>query len=157
MGCALWAALQGRNHCSTLLEHCNILSAHATDLFCLRTRGWHALYSFQLHLGLGLSRLSLAVNLHMLMYPATCTSVSHLRMTPGDSEADQAARARLQGGDLLQSDMAAFKAANPACQLADFVRWHSPKDWLHDPSYPQGGHVSDRMSHQVSLQDRSQT
>lgn len=69
---------------------------------------------------------------------------------PGDSEADQAARARLQGADLLQSDMAAFKAANPACQLADFVRWHSPKDWHPDPSQPQGGRVSDRMSHQVS-------
>ena len=69
----------------------------------------------------------------------------------GDSEADEAARATLQGGDLLQSDMAAFKAANPACQLADFVRWHSPKDWQPDPSHPQGGHISDRMSHQVRL------
>lgn len=71
--------------------------------------------------------------------------------TTGDSESDQAARARLQGGDLLQSDMAAFKAANPACQLADFVRWHSPKDWQPDPHHPQGGHISDRMSHQVTL------
>ena len=22
-----------------------------------------------------------------------------------------------------------FKAANPGCVLADFVRWHSPRDW----------------------------
>ena len=63
---------------------------------------------------------------------------------------EQAARARLQGGGLLQADMAAFKAANPTCQLADFVRWHSPKDWLPNPAHPQGGALSDRMSHQVS-------
>ena len=25
-----------------------------------------------------------------------------------------------------------FKAANPGCTLADFVRWHSPKDWVED-------------------------
>ena len=28
------------------------------------------------------------------------------------------------------SDMAAFKAANPGCCFEDFVRWHSPGDWL---------------------------
>lgn len=67
-----------------------------------------------------------------------------------ESEVEQAARARLQGGGLLQADMAAFKAANPACQLADFVRWHSPKDWHPDPSHPHGGMLSDRMSHPVS-------
>ncbi|KAL0053211.1 hypothetical protein WJX82_002504 [Trebouxia sp. C0006] len=68
-----------------------------------------------------------------------------------ESEVEQAARARLQGGGLLQADMAAFKAANPACQLADFVRWHSPKDWQPDPSHPQGGMLSDRMSHQGNV------
>ncbi|DBA79153.1 TPA: hypothetical protein ACH3X1_008985 [Trebouxia sp. C0004] len=68
-----------------------------------------------------------------------------------ESEVEQAARARLQGGGLLQADMAAFKAANPACQLADFVRWHSPKDWHPDPSHPQGGMLSDRMSHQGNV------
>ena len=62
---------------------------------------------------------------------------------------EQATRAKLQGGGLLQADMAAFKAANPTCQLADFVRWHSPKDWHPDPTHPQGGSLSDRMSHQV--------
>ncbi|KAJ1930238.1 hypothetical protein IWQ60_000482 [Tieghemiomyces parasiticus] len=30
----------------------------------------------------------------------------------------------------LFSDMQAFKAANPGCVLADFVRWHSPRDWV---------------------------
>ena len=32
--------------------------------------------------------------------------------------------------DLLTADMSAFKAANPAACLADFVRWHSPRDWI---------------------------
>lgn len=26
--------------------------------------------------------------------------------------------------------MQAFKAANPGCVLADFVRWYSPRDWI---------------------------
>jgi len=45
-----------------------------------------------------------------------------------------AARARMQAGSLL-SDMAAFKAANlhqGGGVLADFVRWHSPRDWLEE-------------------------
>eukprot|EP00899_Mesostigma_viride_P012735 jgi/Mesvir1/21462/Mv03918-RA.1 len=33
-------------------------------------------------------------------------------------------------GHLLCSDMAAFKAANPGAVLEDFVRWHSPRDWV---------------------------
>lgn len=32
--------------------------------------------------------------------------------------------------DMLLSDMCAFKAANPGACLADFVRWHSPRDWV---------------------------
>jgi len=32
----------------------------------------------------------------------------------------------------LLSDMEAFKAANPGCVLADFVRWYSPRDWIED-------------------------
>ena len=72
-------------------------------------------------------------------------------------ESEHAARARLQGGGLLQADMAAFKAANPTCQLADFVRWHSPKDWHPDPTQPQGGRLSDRMSHEVLYQLESQS
>ena len=30
------------------------------------------------------------------------------------------------------TDMESFKAANPGCVLADFVRWHSPRDWDQD-------------------------
>ncbi|KAJ3323647.1 Rab3 GTPase-activating protein catalytic subunit, partial [Gonapodya sp. JEL0774] len=30
----------------------------------------------------------------------------------------------------LESDMEAFKAANPGAVLGDFVRWHSPRDWV---------------------------
>ena len=28
--------------------------------------------------------------------------------------------------------MQAFKAANPGCVLEDFVRWHSPRDWMEE-------------------------
>jgi len=47
--------------------------------------------------------------------------------------ADTEQRLRLSG-PLLFSDMEAFKAANPGggghiVEFADFVRWHSPKDW----------------------------
>jgi hypothetical protein len=38
-------------------------------------------------------------------------------------------RTRMQVGSLL-SDMESFKAANPGAILADFVRWHSPRDWI---------------------------
>jgi len=36
--------------------------------------------------------------------------------------------------DMLLSDMCAFKAANPGACLADFVRWHSPRDWVVESS-----------------------
>jgi Rab3 GTPase-activating protein catalytic subunit len=39
------------------------------------------------------------------------------------------ARVQAQIGTLL-SDMQAFKAANPGCCMEDFVRWHSPRDWI---------------------------
>ncbi|KAK9813462.1 hypothetical protein WJX73_000174 [Symbiochloris irregularis] len=68
----------------------------------------------------------------------------------GDGDSGRAARARLQG-DVLLSDMAAFKAANPGAVLVDFVRWHSPKDWLPDPQDPSGGHMSPRMAAQDGL------
>ncbi|KAG2233941.1 hypothetical protein INT48_009754 [Thamnidium elegans] len=51
-------------------------------------------------------------------------------------------RAKLQSAQLY-SDMQAFKAANPFACLEDFVRWHSPRDWITDE---QGGHLSTRMS-----------
>ncbi|XP_073115590.1 uncharacterized protein [Elaeis guineensis] len=34
------------------------------------------------------------------------------------------------GCSQLLSDMQAFKAANPGCILEDFIRWHSPPDWM---------------------------
>ena len=40
-------------------------------------------------------------------------------------------RAKMQSASLM-SDMESFKAANPGCVLADFVRWHSPRDWDQD-------------------------
>ncbi|KAJ1956032.1 hypothetical protein EC988_001558, partial [Linderina pennispora] len=56
----------------------------------------------------------------------------------GTSEEGTAQRARLQCAELI-SDMESFKAANPKCALADFVRWHSPRDWL----VPEGGQEQD--------------
>eukprot|EP00850_Spirogloea_muscicola_P019718 SM000197S05461 [mRNA] locus=s197:123078:130234:+ [translate_table: standard] len=47
----------------------------------------------------------------------------------GNSTSAKETRARIQSG-MLASDMAAFKAANPGAVLADFVRWHSPRDWV---------------------------
>ena len=46
--------------------------------------------------------------------------------------------ARLQSAQ-LKSDMQAFKAANPGCELADFVRWHSPRDWIEEEGEGEGG------------------
>ncbi|TMS36117.1 hypothetical protein L596_003366 [Steinernema carpocapsae] len=45
----------------------------------------------------------------------------------------------------LTSDMQAFKAANPGCCISDFVRWHSPRDWITDGD-DSVGHLSERMS-----------
>ena len=49
-------------------------------------------------------------------------------MQLGSDQAGSEVRAKLQSANLL-SDMESFKAANPGCSLADFVRWHSPRDW----------------------------
>ena len=49
----------------------------------------------------------------------------------GDTEDGRAIRLKMQS-DMLVSDMSAFKAANPGSCLADFVRWHSPRDWISD-------------------------
>ncbi|GAQ90863.1 hypothetical protein KFL_006940020 [Klebsormidium nitens] len=40
---------------------------------------------------------------------------------------------------MLSSDMSAFKAANPGALLEDFVRWHSPRDWLPEDSETRTG------------------
>lgn len=34
-------------------------------------------------------------------------------------------------------DIQAFKAANPGCVMADFVRWYSPADWIEENSKDQ--------------------
>ncbi|KAJ2832866.1 hypothetical protein GGI24_001068 [Coemansia furcata] len=64
----------------------------------------------------------------------------------GTSSEGAQQRAQLQCADLI-SDMESFKAANPGCTLADFVRWHSPRDWI----VPEGkserdGCLSTRMA-----------
>ncbi|XP_021642328.2 uncharacterized protein LOC110636792 isoform X2 [Hevea brasiliensis] len=69
--------------------------------------------------------------------------------------------------DILSSDMAAFKAANPDAIFEDFIRWHSPGDWENDktersgPSrnlmdglkddWPPRGRLSQRMSERGNL------
>eukprot|EP01147_Barroeca_monosierra_P003966 gene3966-6424_t len=50
----------------------------------------------------------------------------------------------------LRSDMEAFKAANPGCELADFIRWHSPKDWVFNESIGES-ELSQRMRHPDNL------
>ena len=64
----------------------------------------------------------------------------------GTSEEAQKIRAKMQASTLL-SDMQAFKAANPNCVLHDFVRWHSPRDWIVDDNATSDlqGHLSARM------------
>ncbi|KAI8062612.1 Rab3 GTPase-activating protein catalytic subunit-domain-containing protein [Gongronella butleri] len=66
----------------------------------------------------------------------------------GNSVSATQLRARLQSAHLY-SDMQAFKAANPTAILEDFVRWHSPKDWIDDEQEQEqgrGGHLSARMA-----------
>ncbi|KAJ9698753.1 hypothetical protein PVL29_007691 [Vitis rotundifolia] len=65
--------------------------------------------------------------------------------------------------DILSSDMSAFKAANPDSVFEDFIRWHSPGDWVDDDikesgvsrshaaegskdDWPPRGRLSERMS-----------
>ncbi|KAD4386032.1 hypothetical protein E3N88_26201 [Mikania micrantha] len=67
------------------------------------------------------------------------------------------------GCSQLLSDMQAFKAANPGCTLEDFVRWHSPPDWMEpatddvskessDSDIPSSrGHLSMRMQKEGNL------
>ncbi|KAJ1564201.1 Rab3 GTPase-activating protein catalytic subunit, partial [Cladochytrium tenue] len=62
----------------------------------------------------------------------------------GTTEEAARIRARLQSSH-LKSDMESFKAANPHASLEDFVRWHSPRDWIEDPSAKYGGYLSGRM------------
>ncbi|GMI63762.1 hypothetical protein like AT5G55060 [Hibiscus trionum] len=61
------------------------------------------------------------------------------------------------GCSRLLSDMQAFKAANPGCVLEDFVRWHSPPDWIEDEAEPSNevtsrrGQLSSRMQKEGNL------
>eukprot|EP00474_Spongospora_subterranea_P005821 CRZ06279.1 hypothetical protein [Spongospora subterranea] len=57
----------------------------------------------------------------------------------GTDHESSSIRAEMQSASLL-SDMSAFKAANPACVLEDFIRWYSPNDWV------EGKGLSRRMS-----------
>jgi len=52
-------------------------------------------------------------------------------------------RAQMQSASLL-SDMEAFKAANPGCELEDFVRWYSPRDFVVEEGAAEGA-LSTRM------------
>ncbi|KAJ1669812.1 tRNA dimethylallyltransferase, mitochondrial, partial [Coemansia sp. RSA 25] len=64
----------------------------------------------------------------------------------GTSSEGAQQRAQLQCADLI-SDMESFKAANPGCTLADFVRWHSPRDWIvPEGKSERGGSLSVRMA-----------
>lgn len=65
-----------------------------------------------------------------------------LLMGVGPGKEGSLMRARLQSPQLI-SDMQAFKAANPRGELADFVRWYSPSDWVGGRI---GGHLSERMN-----------
>ncbi|XP_027337979.1 rab3 GTPase-activating protein catalytic subunit [Abrus precatorius] len=47
--------------------------------------------------------------------------------------------------DILTSDMSAFKAANPDAIFEDFIRWHSPGDWVEDND-PEGSGSSSLSS-----------
>ena len=74
-----------------------------------------------------------------LLEPATQTSVpltedvakeqQDLLTSLGMSLESEKLRQQIQSTALI-SDMQAFKAANPRCCLADFIRWYSPKDWI---------------------------
>ncbi|KAI8335054.1 Rab3 GTPase-activating protein catalytic subunit-domain-containing protein [Chlamydoabsidia padenii] len=69
----------------------------------------------------------------------------------GTSDNATQIRAKLQSAQLY-SDMQAFKAANPYAVLEDFVRWHSPKDWI-DKSNDSSSHgcLSARMSEPTNI------
>lgn len=58
--------------------------------------------------------------------------------------------------------MSAFKAANPEAVFEDFIRWHSPGDWVNgigsesskslaEDDLPPQGRLSQRMSEQGNM------
>ncbi|KAG2180049.1 hypothetical protein INT43_003836 [Umbelopsis isabellina] len=68
----------------------------------------------------------------------------------GTSDEAAKIRAQLQSAHLI-SDMQAFKAANPKAVFNDFVRWHSPKDWVTEATEDGEAQLSTRMSESGNL------
>uniref|UniRef100_A0A0N5BM10 Rab3 GTPase-activating protein catalytic subunit n=1 Tax=Strongyloides papillosus TaxID=174720 RepID=A0A0N5BM10_STREA len=64
-----------------------------------------------------------------LQYPAPITEEQFNNQLCEDTELSRSERMKKQI-IVLKSDMSAFKAANPGCCFEDFVRWHSPNDWI---------------------------
>ncbi|KAK4355235.1 hypothetical protein RND71_024206 [Anisodus tanguticus] len=60
------------------------------------------------------------------------------------------------GCSQLLSDMQAFKAANPGCILEDFVRWHSPPDWMECDTNDETLDTNDSLSGRGQLSTRMQ-
>ena len=73
--------------------------------------------------------------------PMTSDMLQEQQMAFEELAKSQQGRERLLNDQLvpLKSDIAAFKAANPACAFVDFISWHSPKDLL------DGGVLSERF------------
>lgn len=71
------------------------------------------------------------------------STLTALEEAPGGRE-----RASRMQAQVLLSDMASFKAANPGSVLEDFVRWHSPKDWIVDDNV---GLIFGTVNHKVTL------
>jgi hypothetical protein len=67
----------------------------------------------------------------------------------GTSDHARQYRSLIQSAQLV-SDMEAFMAANPGAMLEDFVRWHSPKDWVGGLQDGKGT-LSSRMSEADNL------
>jgi len=71
----------------------------------------------------------------------------------GTSEEAARIRAQMQSASLL-SDMEAFKAANPDCVLADFVRWYSPNDFLSGPETNEEKEELSRLIKESKINDK---
>lgn len=80
----------------------------------------------------------------MVILPEDLLMIEQELLLQTENQSDRAAH-QSEG---LQSDMQCFLAANPGAQLADFVRWHSPRDWIEGP---QGGQLSTRMADEDNL------
>ncbi|KAJ2590097.1 hypothetical protein IWW49_002186 [Coemansia sp. RSA 1797] len=86
------------------------------------------------------------IQLHAVVTEDLLRERETVLMSYGTSAEGARQRARVQCAALV-SDMEAFKAANPRCALADFVRWHSPRDWIVDEDGDKHtGRLSDRMA-----------